>query len=352
MEMILTGGLGFLGNEINKRNKYNYNNINPLDELHKDLKNNPNVSLYSNEIKLKKNELGFNQDVYYANISENINNIIKNKSAITREESNDPINTNVVPQQYNNLKNFDPIIKANQIMEQSSLKNERNNQSYADQFNLERYENIKRPDPANKFYSNESDRILNIQKGLAESGGFTIFEDDLDMTYKITPTDQFTHNNMQPYTSQRDRIVNNYNCDNNQIILDRYTGSSKLYVPKKEVEPFFQPKDSINIPYDPNETADIQKDRYIKSRYKQNEKPFDPIKVNVGLDLPYDEHSNIGVFDPYRPKYPTIDDMRVKSKQQKSYEGIPISGKKGEKRSIMAPSTKYKPDTAVENKTC
>ena len=74
MEMILTGGLGFLGNEINKRNKYNFNNINPLDELHKDLKNNPNVSLYSNEIKLKKNEIGFNQDVYYANISENINN--------------------------------------------------------------------------------------------------------------------------------------------------------------------------------------------------------------------------------------------------------------------------------------
>ena len=254
-------------------------------------------------------------------------------------KSNHPDKTNIISKNFRNIEIYGTIPEN----EFSKL----NNDSYINQFELSKFDNNNKPLTINE--SNENEMKLNIEKNIQIENGFSPFDDELNMTYGLD--NKLTHNNMTPYNKWRDKQIDNFNCDNNQVLIDRYSGSSRFYFQKKEVETFFDPKDTKNVRYDQNLVNDMNRNRYISSYMKQGEKPFETIKVNQGLNLKYDELSSSGFFDDYRPQYKNVDELRPLNKPKLSYSGFMIDGKKGEKRGYIATPTKYRPQTFKEIST-
>ena len=266
---------------------------------------------------------------------EYINDII-DLSKKTRIKSNNPQKTNIISSNFRDLQIYGTIPEE----ELSNL----NNDTYITQFELKKYDNDKKP--VSIYETNKNN--LNVEKTIEINGNYSPFSNDTNMTYGIS--NDLTHNNMEVFNSWRDKQVDNLNCDNNQVIIDRYSGSSRYYFQKKEIEHFFDPKDSKNERINPNLVNDMDRTRYIASYMKQGEKPFDPVQVNKGLNLDYNELGKGGLNDDYRPEYKNVDDLRPLNKPKLSYTGFQNEGKKGQKGSVMAPLNKYRPVTFREIK--
>ena len=240
----------------------------------------------------------------------------KNKAKIFNNKSKNPSKTNIISSNFRNEN----------ILGYQSIDD---NNSYITQFEL------------SKIY----DDIPNHNSDNNNNSEFSTYNNDFDLD------DNLTHNNMVPFNKWRDKQYNNQNCDNNQVVIDRYSGSSRFYFQKKEIEPFFEPSESATIQYNPNLINEMDRTRYIPSYLKQGEKPFEPTKINKGLNLKYNELGKGGLNDNYRPNLKNIDELRPLNKPKLSYSGFIIEGKKGEKRGNIAIPNKYRPVTFKENKT-
>ena len=260
------------------------------------------------------------------NIKQNYEQNKLDVSAQIRELENKAETSNIIAKNFNILKqSIMGTIPTNELIENPEEK-------YSLQFNLQK---------------------TRLQEINAKNDKLTVDIEDkyspfnnnnLDMSYGVDK--DLKHNNMVPFNSYRDKIPDNYNCDNNQVVIDRYAGSSRYYFQKKEVEPFFQPIDKIKIPYNQNLLGDLERTRYMTSQSKQGERIFQPEKVNKGLNLSFNEHGTQGNFDMYRPKQYSIDEMRVENKQQKTYTLEPNTGSHFNERPIFPTPFKYKPDNS------
>ena len=128
---------------------------------------------------------------------------------------------------------------------------------------------------------------------------------NLDMTYGITNEENFTHNNMAPHFKSKGMIINDYNINNINNKMNLFTGSSRDFIPKKEIlqEHFKKPeRDNRYTNGAPNQVHRLQR-YYLPSREKRNDKPFEEIKVGPGLNIPADQTTrpDEGLFDLYRP---------------------------------------------------
>jgi len=339
MEYGILIGLGILGTYINN-NSNNDNN--------KSLKRSKSMN----------NILSNDQDnIYNSKIIKNLSNNIQNKAIDRKNKSKNPATTNVIPPNYNNLKHFNIIDKSNELVMGTTtnelLKYDNNKETYTSQFDPLTFDNNDQPVSINESYKTDRSKMLNIERSLAFNNKFSPFDQETDMTYGVIDKEHFTHNNMQPFTSQRDKILDDINNNKNEVLIDRYTGSSRYYFQKKEIEPFFEPqinKDTSFVNGVPNVT-DQQRTRYIPSLIKQNERPFEPIQVTPGLNLKSDEIGTQGFFDQFRPNLKTTDELRPSDKPKLSYTQPVLEGKKGEKRSVTAPFIKRKPETTKEVKT-
>lgn len=146
------------------------------------------------------------------------------------------------------------------------------------------------------------------------------------------------HANMVPFFGSNTK--QNIERTTNESILDNYVGrSNTLYQPKREIGKLFSEKEQ-DINGTPIVTSHVGTDRYIKSIYRQNEKPTDDIKVSA--EIAGTVNNNI------MPKQITIDDIRIGNKKQETHEGRFIDGQKGNVRGVNGITNKNRPDTFYE----
>jgi hypothetical protein len=95
------------------------------------------------------------------------------------------------------------------------------------------------------------------------------------------------HDNMVPFIKSKNQ--QNLNFDANSNRLGRYTGNDETYRPKKhEVKSFFDVSPNNSYVYgSPSFTETVGLDRYVASQKRQNEKPFQDIRVGPGLAAGY-----------------------------------------------------------------
>ena len=375
MELAVIAGLSIIGSYIiNKSNNLNIDqiiniskqddNIN-LDKIIKRvniIESNENrtdinnVKLYQSDINTKVKHL------YDTQITSKINDKFKYIASEQINKSKNPKYTNIIPslfnQQYQNqlMNNSDELLMG-PVPSSELLKT--NTESFSDQFNLQTVDNI--GDPASigdTWNSSNRSNILNLERSLAISHGFSPFDNQTsDMTYGIVTNENFSHNNMQPYTSKRD--IEQKESNNFEYQMEIFSGSSKNYNPKRETIPFFDPEQFKETQYKQDLVVDEERNRIIQSRNKNNERPFEPVTVSPGLNLDYNEQTQHGLHNTFRVMPKDTNEMRPQNKPKITYESrIKGAPKKGEKRGITAPVIKRGPqqwryqnvDDLVKNK--
>lgn len=161
------------------------------------------------------------------------------------------------------------------------------------------------------------------------------------------PIEKFTHNNMEPFFGSY--IKQNTVADTNEHMLERHTGVSKLYAQEKDENLCFAdiiPKKKLDE-FGTNDSYQEEYERMVKSMKRTNELPFEQTKVGPGLNNQSQRGFQPDDREHIRAK--TIDDLRVKSNQQQTYEGVVIPGTKGVKREAMPSLSKNRVETFHEN---
>ncbi len=222
-------------------------------------------------------------------------------------------------------------------------------ESFLNQFNHATFDNTTLPVSSNESHcSNNEMNIVSLDRSLAMSGGWSAFNQDDDMTYRIVPREHFTHNNMTPFFTGKGMEHNDYNDHNRNRRVELFSGSSKNYIPKKATKRFFEPvRDLTNVFGFPNSTEFLQS-RYVPSRNRAKQLPFEEQLVPPGLNLGYHEEPKHGFHDPYRPLPKTVDELRTATNPKITYHRPIIHGQKGSLRPNQAPVIKRRPETFRE----
>ena len=160
----------------------------------------------------------------------------------------------------------------------------------------------------------------------------------------------FAHNNMLPYFGSRVRQSNSENL-NSSSILGNHTGIENFTNIKKEATPLFEPSKDLNIQYGTQNTTEDVKNRFQPSTFRQNELPFEQVRVGPSLNSGYSSKPSGGFHPDTRefilPK--TIDELRPLSRPQISYKGRVVAGKSTVGKQTKIGSVElYRPDTFVE----
>jgi hypothetical protein len=321
MELAVISGLGYLGYKL--------------------IKNNDENTISNNKIRLFPSETDkYTHHVYDTRIEKNIDDEYYSKAKIQRDKSNNPTLTNIIPPMFNNINSSNNDIIMGTV---PNIELNNNESNYTNQFNLQTIDNINEPVSRNDIWnSSNKDNLINIEKELALSGGFTPFNNEHNMTYNVTNDN--THNNMQPFTSQRD-FNSNKESNNFEYKMEVFSGSSKNWNPKTETLPFFEPEHFKQLPFGSELVINEARERIKRPLYKQNERKFEPIIVQPGLNLDYNQQSSIGFHDAYRALPKNVDELRTENKPKIEYNSVLATGpKKGEKRGITANVIKRRPE--------
>ena len=125
------------------------------------------------------------------------------------------------------------------------------------------------------------------------------------------------HNNMVPFFGGK--LTQNMDLDQNQHTLELFTGDRNLKPDKKETANFFSPVKNTNVTgaYD----VDQHRERYEVSGIQQGIKPFQPVRVGVGVNEGPTSRPTGGFHDMYRPHVKTVDELRVGSQPKMTYAG-------------------------------
>lgn len=133
---------------------------------------------------------------------------------------------------------------------------------------------------------------------------------------------------------------------NDTRALDRHQGDNRLRESKREVGPMFSLEKNENVFGNQFGEYIGDKSRYVDSRIKNNELPFEQDKVGH-----IDTKSNINrEIKQLIADKTNIDLLRTKTNQKQTYEGRLISGKNlNQKRGNMGEFRQYDPDKFYEN---
>ena len=155
------------------------------------------------------------------------------------------------------------------------------------------------------------------------------------------------HDNMVPFIKSKNQ--QNFTDNVYSNTLGRYTGNDETYRPKKvEVKSFFDLTPNNSYVYgSPSFTETIGTDRYIPSKKRQGEKPFQDIRVGPGLAAGYTAEpvgglNQANARDYIMPK--NIDETRVLTNPKVVYEGRVIAGLKSGQRGLQAKPVKHRPE--------
>lgn len=213
--------------------------------------------------------------------------------------------------------------------------------------------------PRNSNYYSQDDIIFN---NTTKNNGFnhiesSTFDEKMDGRYGVT--DDMTHNNMRPFFKSR---TYGYNPGLNEKMSERssrninlFTGSDQMlqYQHKKEVGPLFDPVlNKVNSVTGVPNFNDFYQSRVIPSDKRDGEKPFQPVKVNPGLNLGYNERGDGGIRgngSMYRVLPKTVDQLRALNNPKISYQLPVIEGQKGNNRGFIGKMNKNNQSRIYEN---
>lgn len=175
------------------------------------------------------------------------------------------------------------------------------------------------------------------------------FNSNDDGRYGVTS--DMTHGNMQPSFKSKsygyDPEMDKRKAEVYTRNVELFTGSDQnlQFKHKQEVKTLFDPETNKveSLTGLPN-FSNFFESRYIPSDKRQNERPFEPIKVTPGLNLGYNQNGNVGRQDLYRVLPKTVDQLRVVTNPKVSYTQPIIPGQKGERRGIIGDMIQKTPD--------
>lgn len=145
------------------------------------------------------------------------------------------------------------------------------------------------------------------------------------------------HVNMVPFFGSS--IKQNVEEFANTSVLDTYTGSRDVFFHKVEQGPFF-PRVKQDIHGTPMITENVDLDRFIPSNYRQNERPFEPVRVPAPI---------AGTIEnEIRPVYKTVNELRPGNKPKLSYEGRTVDGQQLDIRAEYGAVQKQNPEREAE----
>jgi hypothetical protein len=328
MELLAIGGLAYIGTILNQH----------VTSLHDNTKENNDKEKFNDE-----KFAFFNKRDYQNKDLNKIEKKYKKRVKEIKDLSFIPEKSKVIPSFYNQIPSVGEQFEKQNLPIPGRLDNSSADKMFSldDQFKLAQISN-KNPVA--------SGHELDI------SQNWTPFADGGDMTYGIYDKDDLKHNNMQPFHRKRDDVVNSVNgkmvdeinSNNNQTKMELFTGSSKNYYPKEAPPPFFEPMKDVHFVNGIPAMTDKFAERMTPGNNRNGEKPFQPIQVQPGLGLGYNEDSKVGFHDSYRAPQPTIDSQRVGNRMQKSNPGVMIPGMKGQKQPVDPNVAKRRPEKVFD----
>jgi hypothetical protein len=367
MEIMSLGGLLFAGDCMNKRN-----NKKQLDKKRKRV-----------EEKKKETDL-YNNNQVPTNINE-INAIAEKRF----KESQDPEKTGVIPRFYTLMKNTPKKLRTNvedDIDNQYLRKKEhfgstpssptsfmgtenrlRNNEhfegqimnqpsEFLNQFNEMTFNNPGLPSAMGEGIGTDINSP-SMRQGIEDEivrrnniNSVPVFRgDDL-----VIPRQEVENNfqPMQPMFRKGGKLRMQHGGFVNQRINELFTGDMYRddWQPKKETTPFFSPIIGMTNTNGMPVMTDFFEERYVPSKERRNEKPFQPTKVNTGLNLGYNEIGQDGYQDKFRYLPKTVNEMRTLGDHQKTTFGVPVvPGLKGQRGPIIGKTIKKLPDRFKSN---
>jgi len=367
----------FNQNQLNQTNQSFYK---PIYSTNQELKNTQKYQNKSN--KIFKNS--FNPDTkiinniynqmntsdYPVNLNSNYSPFISSYN----KKNNIEFFNNSQPNLLNDTNNFKQFMNKsiNQInpLNYDEIHNSQNNLSMLDnQFDSLKFNNPSVPAALNRTPQNINNKsyledVSNSQNNFSNFDNSmmiydinrqNILEDDPTTVNPDLIAKRMVHNNMVPNFSQKSlgESVDNYEQYGNIITrkMNEFTGSlnNENYRPKTERRPLFNPMVGLtNIYGSPVKTQEYE-GRYIPSKERNNEKPFEPVRVQPGLNLPYNGESNVGFHDPYRILPKTIDELRTLDNPQTSYTPPVKWGLISDEVAARPNVAVHKPPTFVEN---
>jgi len=138
----------------------------------------------------------------------------------------------------------------------------------------------------------------------------------------------FRHNNMVPFFGAKVR-QSTYEYANSRQ-LENFTGVENFAIEKTEQEPMFNPTPLLGNNYGTPDTIEEQLQYMVPAPQRNNELPFEQLRVGPGLNkgytnLPSGGFQQADSLDYIRPK--TVDELRVKTNPRISYHGRVVPGK-------------------------
>ena len=197
---------------------------------------------------------------------------------------------------------------------------------------------------------------IELERKLALDGGYSQFKTEDDMTYNMVNKANFVHNNMKPFFSGRTYGQDPYHegklNDVKQRKLEFFTGSANNveWRPRTERRPLFDPSIGQTNIYGTPVMTDYYESRYIPSLERKGELPFQPTRIGPGLNLGYNDIGLHGYTDTYRVLPKTVDELRVANNPKVSYKGMIVEGMKGQRGPLPSKLFKRHPLTYKENK--
>ena len=199
-----------------------------------------------------------------------------------------------------------------------AVDNKYNGESYTDKFfNLADPKNILK----NEHWQSKTGMNTDSDNG---SEGF------IALSGQKVGCDYFRHNNMVPYFGSKVRS-RKFEANQNEGLMDTYTGNGSQTIDKKEQAPLFAPNENYQWAYGAPNQSDFMQSRVNPSLKMANVVPFKQETVGPGLGLGYTTEGlggyNSGMMEreTWLPK--TVDELRVNNHRKAS--GVSMIGHEG-----------------------
>jgi hypothetical protein len=298
----------------------------------KDGKNAREVEVPRNQIEKFDKPNGSN--IYTSNIVKEANDEILQRSLENYKLAENPAETGVLPP----LFNIYSSVGNDTILHQDALSQTFSSSEMGKSNDLNRLKNVL----GKKNITTDNLPMFKNYIGNDRNEGNLY---DLSLPYEETEINLLTgkpfeknHINMVPFFGSN--VKQNMEMFSNQSLLDNRTGNTSTYKHKQEIESLYDKKPD-NIYGNPVFSSQVNKDRYIPSLYRQNERPVEPERISAPISGTFD--NNI------RPVFKDVNELRPGNRPKETYNGRILSGKMGETRGIQAKVSKNRPDTYFEN---
>ena len=281
--------------------------------------------------KVSKHHVPNNDEIYNSNNVPEARKQEQDRADDNWRKSKDPVNTNIIPPFFN-ARDSEGLRKP------KKLRKRLGESTRALAVKLKKGAKISMKD--DKLIQKEKD-LIPLAKVQDTQGWKPIIEQD---DHYMSKRPGFFHNNMEPFFGGS--IKQNMKADLHRTRLEHFTGAEPHYKHKKEMKRLFAPvKQNI---HGQQAQADRQLERYYVSNKKPGERPFEQIKVQPGIGLKPGQKTKHGFHDSYRPRYKTVDELRIKPKI--SYKGRIVKGLKFAERGKQAKVLSRRPKRYSEQK--